>query len=136
MIYDDIIYLYILCILGTISISTNESEAASLVLKVINEASTPDPIYSLKIGNRETPGNKVQRLSEIIKCTSSSESEKYVCNEKEVDVGGYIIFSLLKKYRQIARTNPNSVAAVAVQFLITLKTSGLAEFKCHTFLDF
>ena len=124
-----------MCILGTISISMNESEATSLVLKVINEASI-DPIYSLKIGNRETPGNKVQRLSEIIKCTSSSESEKYVCNEKEVDVGGYIIFSLLKKYRQIARTNPNSVAAVAVQFLITLKTSGLAEFKCHTFLDF
>ena len=100
MIYDDIIYLYILCILGTISISTNESEAASLVLKVINEASTPDPIYSLKIGNRETPGNKVQRLSEIIKCTSSSESFKNAAVGMVQDIENIMKESNLRKNEQ------------------------------------
>ena len=45
--------------------------------------------------------------------------------------GGFIVFPMLKKYRQSAKT-----ANAAVQFFNTLKTVGLAEMNCHSFLDF
>ena len=52
-------------------------------------------------------------------------------------VAGYIVYSLLKKYRTIEHANPTSAtASAAIQFLLSLKLENTSEIKVFTFLDF
>ena len=48
-------------------------------------------------------------------------------------VAGYIVFSILKKYRNIERNNPrNATCSAAIQFLLSLKLNGCENLKAIT----
>ena len=51
-------------------------------------------------------------------------------------VAGYIIYSLIGKYKKICRTNSNQCVLAAMEFLCSLKSNVDSSVKCESFLDY
>ena len=80
----------------------------------------------LHLENKNTPNGESQ--GDIVLSEEEQQVMRYVA--------GYIIYSLISKYKKICRTNSNQCVLAAMEFLCSLKSNGDSLIKCESFLDY
>ena len=89
-----------------------------LVLLIIHEI--------LHLENKNTPNGESQ--GDIVLSEEEQQVMRYVA--------GYIIYSLIGKYKKICRTNSNQCVSAAMEFLCSFKSNGDSSIKCESFLGY